>query len=227
MGIFDAFRKEEVNGTKVLVCQLGTTFDEPLKSDLRVYKRFYARFERTFTTVAELRGAAAHSYDVLHVFCDVGQEGALSDASGDRITGNELLKAATDSGVKLLWIGSDNPQEVYDAGFKTKGLKLNVVLTLRRLGSNTSLFLDNLLTKMPRERRWRKRGVWPRSRKGSRCNRTFPYHFVVRPRRGRAAVICPTSSEGGPVQLLILVIPSGARNLLFPCAKKVLSTARS
>jgi hypothetical protein len=149
MGIFDAFRKEEVNGTKVLVCQLGTTFDEPLKSDLRVYKRFYASASSaTFTTVAELRGAAAHSYDVLHVFCDVGQEGALSDASGDRITGNELLKAATDSGVKLLWIGSDNPQEVYDAGFKTKGLKLNVVLTLRRLGSNTSLFLDNLLTKM-------------------------------------------------------------------------------
>jgi ferredoxin len=30
----------------------------------------------------------------------------------------------------------------------TKGLKLNAVLTLRRLGSNTSLFLDSLLAKM-------------------------------------------------------------------------------
>jgi hypothetical protein len=50
--------------------------------------------------------------------------------------------------VKLLWIGNDNPQEAYDAGFKTKGLKINVVLTLRRLGLNTSLFLDNLLAKM-------------------------------------------------------------------------------
>jgi hypothetical protein len=72
----------------------------------------------------------------------------ITDPSGDRITGTELLKAAVDAGVKLLWIANDNPQEAYDAGFKTKGVKMNVVLTLRRLGSNTSLFLDSLLTKM-------------------------------------------------------------------------------
>jgi hypothetical protein len=72
----------------------------------------------------------------------------ISDASGDRITGTDLLKTAVDSDVKLLWIGNDNLQESYDAGFKTKGLKINVVLTLRRLGSNTSLFLDNVLAKM-------------------------------------------------------------------------------
>jgi hypothetical protein len=153
MGIFDSFRKEEVTGTKVLVGQLGTgqgtKFDEDLKSDLRVYKRFYpAASSATFTTVAELRGAAAHSYDVLHLFCDIGPGGVITDASGDRVTGTELLAAAVNSGVKLFWIGNDNPQEVYDAGFKTKGLKINSVLTLRRLGSNTSLFLDNLLSKM-------------------------------------------------------------------------------
>jgi hypothetical protein len=78
----------------------------------------------------------------------VGSDGAISDASGDRITGTELLKSAAASGVKFLWIGNDNPQEAYDAGFKTKGLNLNVVLVLRRLGSNTSLFLDALLAKM-------------------------------------------------------------------------------
>ena len=157
MGIFDAFRKDEVVGSKVLVCQLGTgqgtgvqsKFDEQVKSDLRVYKRFYpAAASATFTSVAELRGAAGHGYDILHLFCDVGDGGVITDASGDRITGAELLAAAVDAGVKLLWIGNDNPQEAYDAGFKTKGLKINVVLTLRRLGSNTSLFLDNLLTKM-------------------------------------------------------------------------------
>jgi hypothetical protein len=149
MGIFDAFRKEEVTGSKVLVCQLGTNFDEPLKSDLRVYKRFYpAASSATFTTVAELRGATGHAYDILHMFCDAGSSGVITDASGDCITGTELLKGAAGSGVKLLWIGNDNPQEAYDAGFKTKGLKINAVLTLRRLGSNTSLFLDSLLTKM-------------------------------------------------------------------------------
>jgi hypothetical protein len=149
MGLFDAFRKDEVTGTKVLVCQLGTKFDEHSKSDLRVYKRFYpAASSATFTTVAELRGAVAHKFDVLHLFCDVGTDGVVSDASGDRISGAALLKSAVDADVKLLWIGNDNPQEAYDAGFKTKGVKINVVLTLRRLGSNTSLFLDNLLTKM-------------------------------------------------------------------------------
>jgi hypothetical protein len=153
MGIFDAFRKEEVTGTKVLVCQLGPDlkpkFDEPLKSDLRVYQRFYpSASSAMFTSVAEVRGAVGHEYDILHVFCDVGESGVISDASGDRIGGTELLKTAADSGVKLLWIGNDNPQPAYDAGFKAKGLKINVVLTLRRLGSNTSLFLDNLLTKM-------------------------------------------------------------------------------
>jgi hypothetical protein len=153
MGLFDSFKKEEVSGTKILVGQLGTgqgtKFDEEQKSDLRVYKRFYpSASSATFTTIAELRGAVAHKYDVLHLFCEVGSGGVISDASGDRITGSELLKSAVDSGVKLLWIGNDNPQDAYDADFKTKGLKINVVLTLRRLGSNTSLFLDSLLAKM-------------------------------------------------------------------------------
>jgi len=153
MGIFDAFRKDEVTNTKVLVCQFGPDlrpkFDEQVKSDLRVYQRYYpAASSAMFTSIAELRGAVGHQYDILHLFCDVGENGAISDASGDRITGTELLKAAVDSGVKLFWIGNDNPQQAYDAGFKTKGLKINAVLTLTRLGSNTSLFLDSLLTRM-------------------------------------------------------------------------------
>jgi hypothetical protein len=78
----------------------------------------------------------------------VGAGGVIADVSGDRVSGTELLTAAAESGVKLFWIGNDNPQEAYDAGFKTKGLKMNVVLTLRRLGSNTSLFLDGLLGRM-------------------------------------------------------------------------------
>jgi len=153
MGIFDAFRKDEVTNTKVLVCQFGPDlrpkFDEQVKSDLRVYQRYYpAASSAMFTSIAELRGAAGHRYDILHLFCDVGENGTISDASGDRITGTELLKAAVESGVKLLWIGNDNTQQAYDAGFKTKGLKINAVLTLTRLGSNTSLFLDGLLTRM-------------------------------------------------------------------------------
>ncbi len=148
MGIFDSFRKDEVTGTRVLVCQIGTRNDEHLKSDLRVYKRFYpSAAGATFTTVAELRGAIQHKYDILHLFCDLGPDGAIADASGDRISGADLLSQAVAGDVKVLWIGNDNPQDAYQAGFKTKGVKLNVVLTLRRLGNNTSLFLDGLFAK--------------------------------------------------------------------------------
>jgi hypothetical protein len=153
MGLFDSFRKEEITNSRVLVGQIGTgqgtKYDEEQKSDLRVYKRFYpAASSATFTTVAELRSAVDHKYDILHLFCDVGAGGIITDASGDQLSGSDLLKSAVDAGLKLLWIGNDNPQEAYEAGFKTKGLKINTVLTLRRLGSNTSLFLDSLLAKM-------------------------------------------------------------------------------
>ena len=149
MGLFDAFRKEEITATRVLVCQLGSSFDEPLKSDLRVYKRFYpATSNVTFNSIAELRKALSQNHDVLHLFCDITPDGAIADPSGARITGAELLTAAADANIKLLWIGNDNAQESYDAAFKTKAIKMNVILTLRRLGSNTSLFLDNLLTQM-------------------------------------------------------------------------------
>jgi hypothetical protein len=149
MGLFDSFRKEEIADTKILVCQLGNRFDDELKSDLRVYKRFYPNAaSASFNSVAALRAALGQQYDVLHLFCSVGADGAIVDDASGRIAGAELLKVAVDSGVKLFWIGNDNLQAAYDAGFKIKGLKMNSVLTLRRLGSNTSLFLDNLLTKM-------------------------------------------------------------------------------
>jgi hypothetical protein len=149
MGLFDSLRKEEITATKVLVCQLGATFDEPFKSDLRVYKRFYpATTSSTLASIADLRTALAQKYDILHLFCDLNPDGSISDPSGLRIAGADLLSTAVDANTKLLWIGNDNPQSAYDIGFKTKGLTLNVVLTLRRLGSNTSLFLDNLLTQM-------------------------------------------------------------------------------
>jgi hypothetical protein len=149
MGIFDAFRKEEVVGSKVLVCQLGNKFDEQIKSDLRVYQRFYSSVTNsTFKSIDELKAALGQKNDILHLCCDVDSAGDVTDGSGGRMPGNDLLNAAVDSGVKLLWLASDNLEESYNAGFKLKGHKLNTVLTLRRLGSNTSLFLDNLLAKM-------------------------------------------------------------------------------
>jgi uncharacterized protein YerC len=149
MGLFDAFRKDEVVGAKVRVCGLGPKFDDLRKNDEKIYKRFYpATTATTANTVAEIRQALAQHYDIAHLYCDVNAQGAIADATGASITGAELLQASVDGGVKLLWLASDNFAEQYNAGFQPKGLKLNVVLTERRIGPNFSFFLDNLLTKL-------------------------------------------------------------------------------
>jgi hypothetical protein len=149
MGLFDAFRKDEVVGAKALVCALGNSFEELRKNDERIYKRRYpATTSAKVNTVAELRQNLAGRYDLVHLFCAVDPQGAVCDGSGTSITGAHLLQACVDSDVKLLWIASDNFADVYDKGFKPKGLKLNVVLTERRLGPNFSLFLDNLLARL-------------------------------------------------------------------------------
>jgi hypothetical protein len=149
MGLLDAFRKDEVVGTKVLVCALGTKFADLLKNDERIYKRFYpATTSATATTLTEFKPALAQHYDIVHLFCDVDSQGAIADSANMRMTGTELMQASIDSGVKLLWVASDNFADPYNAAFQPKGLKLNLVLTERRLGPNFSLFLDNLLTKL-------------------------------------------------------------------------------
>lgn len=149
MGILDAFKKDEVTGTKVLVCAVGGDFEGLPKKDEGTYRRFYpATTALSAKTVAEVKQAISQKPDVVHLFCSIDAQGSVADASGGRITGSELLQACADASVKLLWIASDNFADSYNAGFKPKGFKLNVVLTERRLGPNFSLFLDNLLTRL-------------------------------------------------------------------------------
>jgi len=149
MGLLDAFRKDEVVGTRVLVCDLSAKHADLVKNDERIYRRFYpATTGLSATSVSDFRQAVANGCDIAHVFCDLSADGSVADASAECIAGADLLKLCVSAGVKLLWVASDNFAEPYNAGFNAKGLKLNVVLTERRLGPNFSLFLDNLLTKM-------------------------------------------------------------------------------
>ncbi|HUO14711.1 MAG TPA: hypothetical protein VMX38_06975 [Verrucomicrobiae bacterium] len=149
MGLFDAFRKDEVVGAKVLVCALDAKHEDLRERDERIYRRFYAATTSVVpSTVAELKQSLSQAYDIVHLLCDVNPEGALVDSSRAKLSGDDLLKTCVDAGVKLLWLGSDNFAEQYNAGFHPKGMKLNVILTERRLGPNFSLFLDGLLSKL-------------------------------------------------------------------------------
>ncbi len=149
MGLFDSFRKEEVAGTKVLVCTLDAKFAQQLNSDSQTYKRYYPA--TTATTYAGLQGltqALKQPCDILHFLGDLSAEGLIADSGGKTIPAAQLIDSCCDANVKLLWMASDNKAENYNKAFNVQGKKLNVIMTVRRLGPYFSLFLSNLLEKM-------------------------------------------------------------------------------
>jgi hypothetical protein len=148
MGLFDSFRKEEVVGSKMLVCSLDARFSAQINSDSQQYKRLYpATTAMVFSGIGELVQAIAQKYDVVHVLADVSPEGTIGDGGGKTLSGAQLMEACSNADVKVLWIASDNRIENYGKGFDGRGKKLNLVLTVRRLGPYFTLFLGNLLEK--------------------------------------------------------------------------------
>ncbi len=149
MGLFDAFRKDEVKGSKVLVGGLDARFAEWLKMDTGVYKRFYPTTNSTaFTDLSQLTGAISQKYDIVHLLCNVTADGAVADGSGNSITGSDLVKRCVEADVKLLWIACNNAGDAYIKGFNTRGQKINVVMVIDRRGPFFAPFLTNLLAKM-------------------------------------------------------------------------------
>jgi hypothetical protein len=149
MGLFDSFRKEEVVGTKVLVCALDARFSALMNSDNQQYRRLYpATTATTFAGMQQLTEAIAQPYDVVHLYVDVSPDGKISDSSGTSLTGTQLIDAGCAANVKLLWIASDNKAENYSRNFDARGKKINLVQTIRRLGPYFPLFLGNLLEKI-------------------------------------------------------------------------------
>jgi hypothetical protein len=149
MGILDLFRKDEIFGPKVLVCALDSRFDELLKSDSEVYGQYYrATTTAVFPSVRALLGHFEQKYDIVHLLCDVTANGTITDASGEEITGTEIIQRCCDQNVKLLWSASDNPPERYIKGFGARGKRLNLVMTLTRKGPNFPSFLQKLLSRM-------------------------------------------------------------------------------
>ena len=144
MGLLDLFRKEEVTGSKVLVCSLGPQFADWLKSDTQVYKRFYpATTSTTFASIEQLTAALAQKYDIVHLLCEASAEGAIAGVSG-----TELIKKSCEANVKLLWIAGNHPSDAYTKGFNARGQKINVVMIIDRRGPFFSAFLTNLLAKV-------------------------------------------------------------------------------
>ena len=149
MRILDLFRKDEVLGAKVLVCALDNRFDDLLKGDSEVYGRYYRATTTTvLPSIRALLGRLEQKYDIVHLICDVTANGTITDTSGEEVTGTELIQRCCDENVKLLWSASDNPPERYIKGFRARGKRLNLVMTLKRKGPNFPGFLQKLLSRM-------------------------------------------------------------------------------
>src|ERR1700740_372531 len=109
MVILDLFRKnrDEVNGAKVLVCALDSRFENLLKEDSEIYGQYYrATTTIVLPSIQALLGRIEQGYDILHLMCDVTLHGTIMDASGDEISGTELVRRCCDQNVKLLWVAS-------------------------------------------------------------------------------------------------------------------------
>ena len=150
MGILDLFRKnkDEVHGTKVLVCAIDNRFEDLLKTDSDVYRQYYRATTRAvLPSIQALLEHLGRNYDIVHLIADVTENGTIQDASGHEITGTELIQRCCDQDVKL-WSASDNPPEWYIKGFGARGKHLNRVMTLKRKGANFPNFLQKMLSQM-------------------------------------------------------------------------------
>lgn len=151
MGILDLFRKnrDEVHGAKVLVCALDNRFNDLLKEDSEIYGEYYrATTTMVLPSIQALLGRLEQQYDIVHLMCDVTENGTITDASGHEISGTGLIQRCCDQNVKLLWAASDNPPERYVKGFRARGKRLNLVMTLKRKGPDFPSFLHEMLSRM-------------------------------------------------------------------------------
>jgi len=145
----EMFDKDEVIGTKVLVCSLHNRFDELLNGDAEIYRHQYpATATNAFASIQDLMEALTDNYDVVHLFCDVTSRGEIIDNIGNKITGTQLIQRCGEENVKLLWIASDNQPDGYIADFKPHENRLNLVMTINRNGPKFPDFLRKLLFQM-------------------------------------------------------------------------------
>jgi hypothetical protein len=146
MSFLDIFRKDETEAARVLICAFESHFEDLMKKDAEAYSYFYPRTTVTrFSGPDKLLEATEQGYDVVHLLCNVGPTGELANAT---VTGTDLIAQCCASSVKLLWIASDNEAGRYVRGFKARGKRLNLVMTIKRNGPGFSEFLAKLLSKM-------------------------------------------------------------------------------
>jgi len=134
-----------VSGTKVLVSAVSA--DDALAStadrDANIYSMHYA--DVTNTPLAGDHSVIdvikSRPFDVVHLLVNVGPDGTIGQTYA-----KQILRTCAKMDVKLVFVASDNPGDVYVSHFKPG--PYNLVMTLERKGEKFWAFLDALLSKM-------------------------------------------------------------------------------
>ena len=146
--LFGDVRRDTTRSSKVLVCSLGSRYQQSVKDDSNVYARHYRNVDlKTLSGIEDLLAAVGKGYDIVHMFCDLAPEGIVTD-QGETLLGRELVRKCRENDVKLLWIASENGADIYVKGFGTDVKSVNVVMTLSRNGVRFSAFLDKFLSRV-------------------------------------------------------------------------------
>jgi len=145
LSLLDLFRKDEVVGTRVLVCALDTRYSALAVEDAKTYKKYYAATTAIDNATAnDLLRYITGGYDIVHILCDVNESGI----AGSSLSGTGLIESCCAADVKLLWIASDNDPNAYISGFNLRRKRLNIVMTLTRNGQSFEKFLEQLVFRM-------------------------------------------------------------------------------
>lgn len=152
-GVVPDTRVEMVSGTKVLICSLGAGTAEGFEvADAKVYSTYYHHVDVAVGQGVEdfLRAVGENGYDVIHLFCELDEDGELIRGQGARLGADDLFEVCRGADVKLLLIASDNPPENCNIFInrKSASVVLNIVATVSRLGDKFPLFLEGLLRGM-------------------------------------------------------------------------------
>ncbi len=146
LGLFRSSDRDTVHGTRILVCAFEQRFAPFLEEDAAIYRENYSATEmRVFSDHRELSDLLDRRYDVIHMLCEADVSGIIS---GLGRSGTELIYECCDRDVKLLWIASDNDPQAYIGGFNASGKHINLVMTIKRNGTNFTNFLRSLLSLM-------------------------------------------------------------------------------
>lgn len=150
-GVVRDTRVEMVSGTKVLVCSLGAGTAEGFEvADAKVYSTYYRHVDVAVGQGVDdfLRSVGESGYDVIHLFCELEEDGEIVGGQGARLCADTLFEVCAEADVKLLFMAGENPSENCEVFVRRKrytNVMLNIVMTISRLGDNFPFFLEGLL----------------------------------------------------------------------------------